>query len=119
MGDHCAVDFALEGHEHVLLEAGLLSDESWARGDRPTPGGSLLMQVVIDDLITAAKAPRSSPLSLPLPGRADVVALQIAADAYGPASMPGAPDKDQAKKSCMTAAGLEIEGFAGLGGPSP
>ena len=82
------------------------------------PAGDLLLEVVIDDLIVAAKVPRGLPLAGPHgEGRADRVALRRAAAGYRASSMPGAPEKDQLNQSTMTAAGLEVDGFAGFGGP--
>jgi len=66
MGDHIAVDVALEGHESLLREYGALEDSTWVRGDRPVPGEDALVAVIIDDLLVATKAPRhTAPEALP------------------------------------------------------
>ena len=73
MGDHAAVDFALEGHERLLLDAGVLDDSRWIRGDRVVPGGDVLLEVIIDDLVLAAKVPRcQKPALLPRACRVDL-----------------------------------------------
>jgi hypothetical protein len=118
MGDHCAVDVALEAHERVLLDGLVLDDSRWVRGDRPVPGGPVLLEIIIDDLIVAVKLPRGRSLSsLSAAERLDLEIVDTARKAYDRASMPGAPEKDQVGKSVMTAAGLEVDGVAGIGGP--
>ena len=85
--------------------------------------GPVLLEIIIDDLIVAVKPPRGRSLSsLSAAERLDLEIVDTARKAYDRASMPGAPEKDQVGKSVMTAAGLEVDGVAGIGaapGPSP
>ena len=117
MGDHIAVDVALEGHEALLQEYGALDDSTWVRGDRPVPGGDALVAVIIDDLLVATKAPRhSAPDALPRSSRRDLDIFALADAGYLAGGMPGAPEKDKIGRSSMVAGGVEIEGRRGVGG---
>ena len=117
MGDHIAVDAALEGHEALLQEAGALPDEVWVRGDRPVPGGDVLAEVIIDDLVVLAKVPRHSrPSALPPALRPDLGLFAKADAGYAKGRMPGAPEKDVEGRSCHVAGGIEIDGSRGFGG---
>ena len=117
MGDHAAVDFALNGHEKLLVDFGVLTPSRWVRGDRPTPGGAELVEVIIDDLVVAVKVPRYARVGdLHRRDRADLDIFQRAREAYAVGRMPGAPDKDRCGESTLTVGGIEIDGRTGVGG---
>ena len=96
MGDHIAVDVALEGHEALLQEYGALDDSTWVRGDRPVPGGDALVAVIIDDLLVATKAPRhAAPDALPRSSRRDLDIFALADAGYLAGGTPGGPREGQ------------------------
>ena len=103
-GDHLGVEFALQAHEGLLLQAGLLEPSSRIRGHSPFPLGDRFEGLIIDDYfaIGAEKLGTGSLNSF------SARALSKARKAYDDHCLPGSVEKDIESACFFKAAGAEI-----------
>jgi len=103
-GDHIGVEFALQAHEGLLLQAGLLEPSSRILGHSPFPLGTLFEGLIIDDYfaIGAERLGRGSLNSFA------ARALSKARKAYDDHCLPGSVEKDVESACFFKAAGAEV-----------
>ena len=104
-GDHLGVEFALQGHQCLLQEEGLLSPSRRLQGGCPFPLTDLWEGLIIDDYFIIGchdrKARRES----------SEVFLQLekAREAYAKHRLPGSIEKDVCAECLFKAAGAEVD----------
>ena len=103
-GDHLGVEFALNSHETLLCDHGLLKRESRLLGKAPFPIGSTFEGLIIDDYFCISKQRK---LQEPLTTVA-AVALAEARNIYERAGLLGSVEKDVESACVFKAAGAEV-----------
>eukprot|EP00435_Cladocopium_sp_Y103_P016644 s3901_g4.t1 len=104
-GDHLGVEFALEAHESLLLQSGLLASGRRIQGHAPFPLGKQYEGLIIDDFFAIGVEPfGSQPLS-----SFAAAALATAREAYSRHRLPGSIEKDIEAADKFKAAGAEID----------
>ena len=103
-GDHLGVEFALNAHETLLKQGGLLLDEHRLFGRRPFPLSGKLEGLIIDDYFAIGKEPRDQQPANTFASTALAQARQI----YEACSLPGSQEKDVVAASVFKAAGAEV-----------
>ena len=104
-GDHLGVEFALEGHQNLLVEEGLLHHGRRILGHAPTPRSLLWEGLIIDDYFTIGVAERGVAKE-----ESNVFQhLARARFAYDRHSLPGSPEKDVVAEDLFKAAGAEVD----------
>ncbi len=103
-GDHLGVEFALEAHEDVLQNGGLLCDDCRLRGHHPLPLSDAWEALIIDDYFFISKEPKETkPLN-----SASFDALVRARDVYERHGILGSDEKDIVAADTFKAAGAEV-----------
>ena len=104
-GDHLGVEFALEGHETLLVREGLLDERCRLQGHSVLPLGKCYEALIIDDYFCISAQGREVE-------KEDSVSfkkLQCAREAYLKHELPGSPEKDVVAETVFKAAGAEID----------
>ena len=113
MGDHAAVDFALESHVHLLQWlAGVLEECHWVNGGEPRPAADLQELLVIDDHVVLWKALRGVRRE-DLPRRPDLEVMARSTGAYRTVGLQEAEDKVLRGEPAGIAIGAEVLGDLG------
>ena len=107
-GDHLGVEFALSAHHTLLVEGGLLSQQSHVKGHAPFPFGPPYECLVIDDYVAMSVQPSNSNPLNPFGYRAWVVAKSI----YEKHEVLGSPEKDVDTSDCFKAVGTTLNSSA-------
>ena len=104
-GDHLGVEFALEAHQGLLEQEGLLRPERRLLKKRPLPLGKTWEALIIDDYFCISSQPRSWP-------KEHTCAYENwkdAKEAYRKHRLPGSDEKDVIAETLFKAAGAEID----------
>ena len=104
-GDHLGVEYALAGHEGLLVQEGLLGEENRLIGGRRTPQSDTWEALIIDDYFVISAEPRSC---APQESRA-FHKLHQARAAYAKHNLEGSPEKDVVAADIFKAAGAEVD----------
>ena len=103
-GDHLGVEFALEAHEDVLRNGGLLCDDCRLRGHHPLPLSGSWEALIIDDYFFINREPiETKPLI-----SASFGALAQARAIYEKHGILGSDEKDIVAADSFKAAGAEV-----------
>ena len=103
-GDHLGVEFALQGHEGLLRQGGLLRDELRLRGHHPVPPGLSWEGLIIDDYFAIGAEPVGSDPLNSFAARALSQSRQI----YEEENLMGSVEKDVVAGDIFKAAGAEV-----------
>ena len=104
-GDHLGVEFALAGHEGLLLHEGVLKNEERLLGHHPVPPGPRWTGLIIDDFFAIGAEKRSLPREKSFAYKA----LAEARLAYEKHRLEGSPEKDVEAEVFFKAAGAEVD----------
>ena len=121
-GDHLGVEYALEAHQNLLLEEGLLRSEGRVQLNSCFPTGGVYEGLIIDDFFVISSQRRTVE-------REDSAAfkrLGRARQAYEVHKLPGSVEKDVVAETTFKAAGAECDsseetlskGLCTLGAPA-
>ena len=102
--DHLGVEFALQSHEQLLVQEGLLEEENRLRGHHLLPWGPNYEGLIIDDYFAIG----SHPLKLGSSSSFPFSALARARAAYDKHQLEGSVEKDIEAANVFKAAGLRL-----------
>ena len=103
-GDHLGVEFALQSHQQLLADHGLLLDDRRLKGHAIFPLSRQWEALIIDDYFAVGTEPVNSEKINSFAAKALAKARQI----YGSSGLLGSPEKDVEAASRFKAAGAEI-----------
>eukprot|EP00438_Fugacium_kawagutii_P033672 Skav204069 [mRNA] locus=scaffold3:515457:529911:- [translate_table: standard] len=104
-GDHLGVEYALEGHQNLLVGEGLLDPSERVQGHHPLPLAKVWQGLIIDDFFVLSVEPRHvEKIQSPA-----YDLLQQARSAYDKHDLPGSPEKDVVAEELFKAAGAEVD----------
>jgi len=104
-GDHLGVEYALDGHQQLLSNSGLLVPEQRMQNGELFPLGRVWEGLIIDDYFIISAQPGHAPKEKSEAYRY----LEKARRAYALHSLPGSPEKDVVAEEFFKAAGAEID----------
>ena len=107
-GDHLGVEFAMQGHETMLKDAGLLGDDCRVRGHHPLPIHGHWQGLVIDDFFSLEVCPTSTKPHQ----SASVQDIEMATACYDRWEVIGSPEKDILGSRHFKVVGAEIDASA-------
>eukprot|EP00435_Cladocopium_sp_Y103_P038928 s550_g10.t1 len=104
-GDHLGVEFALAGHEGLLVEESVLKEGERLEGHHLVPPGPRWTGLIIDDFFAIGAEKRRSPKEESFAFKA----LARARAAYQKYDLEGSPEKDVVAEDFFKAAGAEVD----------
>ena len=104
-GDHLGVEFALDSHQKLLTEGGLLQDHRRLLGGQVVPFSRQLEGLIIDDYFVLS----IDPIDLPPDASFAMTALERARKIYADSGLLGSEEKDVVCQERFKAAGAEID----------
>ena len=104
-GDHLGVEFALEAHQGLLVESGLLHSSTRLENKKPLPFGSVWESLIIDDYFCISSQGKHSPAEQSIAFEK----LEVARDAYEKSQLPGSVEKDIVAAELFKAASAEVD----------
>ena len=104
-GDHLGVEFALEAHQGLLTEWGLLSASTRLQNKKTLPFGRVWESLIIDDYFCISTQDRHHPPE----ETAAFEKLEVARRAYEKSQLPGSVEKDIVAADLFKAAGAEVD----------
>ena len=121
-GDHLGVEYALEAHQNLLLEEGLLRSEGRVQLNSCFPTGGVCEGLIIDDFFVISSQRRT----VEKEDSAAFKRLGRARQAYEVHKLPGSVEKDVVAETTFKAAGAECDsseetlskGLCTLGAPA-
>lgn len=121
-GDHLGVEYALEAHQNLLLEEGLLRSEGRVQLNSCFPTGGVYEGLIIDDFFVISSQRRT----VEKEDSAAFKRLGRARQAYEAHKLPGSVEKDVVAETTFKAAGAECDsseetlskGLCTLGAPA-
>ena len=105
-GDHLGVEFALGGHEGLLMQEDLLQEGQRLLGHCPIPQTSTLQALIIGDFFVISTQGREVRKEKTEAFRL----LEKSRAAYKKHGLAGSPEKDVAAEQLFKAAGAEVDG---------
>ena len=104
-GDHLGVEYALEGHQNLLKDHGLLCDDVQLLRHRPFPSGGEWQGLVIDDFFSIS----AERIGTPVESTRSAAALQAAEAAYSAVGVFGSDEKTVRGAETFKVIGAEVK----------